>query len=82
VLSVPTPGVGSEVLRCTPVPAEVEIVLTDSPFCGFFVVLAKHGYPLVSWEGGYEIFSEGDLLRGDFNCPGTKEVDLVMPAKL
>jgi hypothetical protein len=61
---------------------EAEIVLTDSPFCTFFVTLSRRGYSVLSWQGGYEIFSEGDRIVGDLESPGLKEVELVLPPAL
>jgi hypothetical protein len=72
----------SEGLLCTAIEAKAEIALTDSPFCTFFVVVSEHGYVLVDGVAGYEIFSEGDLLRGDFSSVGVREVELVTPPGL
>ena len=65
-----------------PAAAQGEIVLTDTPFCDFFVVQADWGYVLLRWRGDMEIFAEGDRVRGALHDPGRQRIEHVLEPKL
>ena len=41
--------------------------------CDYFIVNGNRGYHLLKWYGGYEP-SEGDIILGDINSNGFKDV--------
>lgn len=57
---------------------EGEIVLTDSPFCGFFVVETALGFTLMHWRGEMEVFAEGDRVRGPLHVNGLQRIEHVL----
>jgi hypothetical protein len=61
---------------------EGEIVLTDSPFCEFFVVLTDRGFSLLDWRAGMYVFAEGDRVRGALHEKGRQEIEIINLARL
>ena len=61
-----------------PAPVEGDIALTDSPFCGFFVVETEHGFSLLRWRGEMEVFAEGDHVRGPLHARGLQRIEHVL----
>ena len=61
-----------------PLPVEGEIALTDTPFCGFFVVETDHGFSLLRWRGEMEVFAEGDHVRGPLHATGLQRIEHVL----
>jgi hypothetical protein len=55
-----------------------EIALTDSPFCGFFVVETALGFTLMHWRGEMEIFAEGDRVKGPLHVNGLQRFEHVL----
>jgi len=54
-----------------------EVALEYSPFCSFFVVRTQRGFSLLSWRGGLEVFSEGDLVEGPLHRHGTATISIL-----
>lgn len=48
---------GHERDHSQPAPVEGEIVLTNTPFCGFFAVDTNQGFSLLRWRGEMEVFA-------------------------
>ncbi len=65
-----------------PAPVEGEIVLTDTPFCGFFVVETDQGFSLLRWRGEMEVFAEGDHVRGSLHARGLQTIEHVLEPRL
>lgn len=54
-----------------------EVALEYSPFCSFFVVRTQRGFSLLSWRGGLEVFSEGDLVEGPLHRHGAATIGIL-----
>jgi len=65
-----------------PEPIEGEIALTDTPFCGSFVVETDQGFSLLRWRGEMEIFAEGDRVRGPLHTTGLQRIEHVLEPRL
>jgi hypothetical protein len=80
--SVVSAVAGHERDIAAPEPIAGEIALTDTPFCGFFVIQTARGFSLVHWRGEGEIFAEGDQVRGPLHSLGIQKIEHVLEPKL
>jgi hypothetical protein len=65
-----------------PDPIQGEIVLTDTPFCGYFVVETDQGFSLLRWRGEMEVFAEGDKVQGPLHAAGLQRIEHVLEPRL
>ncbi len=71
---VVAPVLASVLLASAPEEIDGEVVLSVPGLCEAFVVHTDRGFSLLTWTGGYYVFTEGDRLRGCLHCDGIQHV--------